>query len=58
MKEGEDMLDLALIFQDHMVLQRDKLICIWGMAEAGGEVSVTMQGKRSSAKAGQDAAGR
>lgn len=48
------MLDLALIFQDHMVLQRDKLICIWGMAEAGGEVSVTMQGKISSAKAGQD----
>ena len=37
------MLKTALIFQDHMTLQRDKIIPIWGTAAAGSQISVTVQ---------------
>ena len=39
------MLSLALLFQDHMILQRGKRIPIWGKARADSEVSVMVQGK-------------
>ena len=45
------MLQAALIFQDHMILQRDKEVAIWGKADAGAQVTVTMQGKTASATA-------
>ncbi len=38
-------LKLAAVFSDHMVLQRDKPIRIWGQAEAGAKVSVTFSGQ-------------
>lgn len=36
------MLQAALLFQDHMILQRDKKIAVWGTADAGGRVTVNM----------------
>lgn len=39
------MLHTAFIFQDHMILQRDKRACIWGTADAEAEVSVSIQGR-------------
>lgn len=35
---------LASVFSDHMVLQRDKPIAVWGTAAAGEAVVVTMHG--------------
>lgn len=37
------MLKLPLMFQDHMVIQRDKKINIWGTASTNQKVIVTMQ---------------
>lgn len=45
---------LAKIFTDNMVLQRELPIAVWGWAEAGEEVTVTLAGKSASAKAGED----
>lgn len=39
------MLKTALIFQNHMTLQRDKEIPVWGTADPGASVSVSLQGK-------------
>lgn len=41
----EKMLHTGLLFQDHMVLQRDKSISIWGTADAGKTVTVYIQGR-------------
>lgn len=49
------MLQTAILFQDHMVLQREKEIAVWGSAKAGAAVTVTLQGKETEVKA--DAAG-
>ena len=43
------MLQTALLFQDHMILQRDKEVTVWGNADAGAQVTVAMQGKTSTA---------
>lgn len=48
------MLQTALLFQDHMVLQREKVIAVWGTADAGAEVTVTMQGGTATATADAD----
>ncbi|MDE0826108.1 MAG: hypothetical protein OSA48_04790 [Akkermansiaceae bacterium] len=45
---------LSKVFGDHMVLQQEKLIRIWGTAAAGEEVTVELAGKSGSAKAGAD----
>lgn len=45
------MLNPAILFQDHMVLQRDKAVPIWGTAAPGAEISVSMQGKRAQTRA-------
>lgn len=37
------MLDLAGIFKDHMVLQRDSYIPIWGTAPTGSQIYVTLE---------------
>jgi len=42
-------LHLSAIFNDHMVLQRDKPIKIWGAAKAGDNVMVSMGEKKGSA---------
>lgn len=43
------------IFQDHVVLQRDRPILVWGESSAGDRVSVSLEGKTVEAPA--DAAG-
>ena len=52
------MLQTALLFQDHMILQRDKEVSVWGSADAGVQVTVTMQGKTSNATADADGSWR
>ncbi|AMV20392.1 sialate O-acetylesterase [Planctomyces sp. SH-PL14] len=41
-------------FQHHMVLQRDANVPVWGWADAGEGVTVTIRGQAKSAKAGDD----
>lgn len=44
LEQGEkNMLQVALLFQNEMVLQRDKKVTIWGNADAGAQVQITMQ---------------
>jgi sialate O-acetylesterase len=45
---------LASVFTDHMVLQRDKAVRVWGTAEAGKRVTVKVGGKEESAKADKE----
>lgn len=45
------MLQLATIFQNGMVLQRDKTIAVWGTADALEKVVVTVQGRRAETSA-------
>jgi sialate O-acetylesterase len=45
---------LPAIFGDHMVLQRDATVPVWGTAAPGEEVSVSIAGQGVSAKAGAD----
>lgn len=45
---------LPAIFGDHMVLQRDASVPVWGWAEPGEEVSVSVAGQTKSTKAGAD----
>lgn len=45
------MLKLALLFQDHMVLQCEKNVAVWGKAEPGSAIRIFMQGKETRAKA-------
>jgi len=49
-------LDLARVFSDHAVLQRDQPLTVWGTATAGREVAVTLNGKIASGRA--DAQGK
>ncbi len=36
---------LAAVFSDHMVLQRDKAVPVWGWADAGEKITVTFAGQ-------------
>jgi sialate O-acetylesterase len=47
---------LPALFTDHMVLQRDAAVPVWGWAEAGEDVVVEFAGQKKTAKA--DATGR
>jgi len=49
-------LRLPSVFSDHMVLQREKPVAIWGWADADEEVSVEFAGQKKTAQA--DATGR
>lgn len=49
-------LKLSAIFSDHMVLQRDKPVPVWGWADAGESVTVEFAGQKKSAVA--DASGK
>lgn len=46
---------LPALFSDHMMLQADKAAAVWGWADAGEEVKVSISGQTKSAKA--DASG-
>ena len=45
---------LPAIFKDHMVLQRDKPIPVWGWADAGQEINVKFGQQTKTTKAGKD----
>ena len=47
---------LPAIFSDHMVLQRDAIVPVWGWADAGEKVTVSIAGQTKTATA--DAAGK
>ncbi|MBL8813191.1 MAG: sialate O-acetylesterase [Planctomycetaceae bacterium] len=49
-------LKLAAVFSDHMVLQRDKAVAVWGWADPGEKLTVEFAGQKQSATA--DAAGK
>jgi len=44
----------AMLFRDHMVLQREKKAAVWGTAEPGTKVRITIQGIMADACAGPD----
>ncbi len=45
---------LPAVFSDHMIVQRDQAVPVWGWAEPGKEVTVSLAGQSASAKAGAD----
>lgn len=45
---------LPALFSDHMVLQQGASVPVWGWAEPGEEITVTVQGQIRRAKAGND----
>jgi len=45
---------LAQVFGDHMVLQRDQPINVWGWAAPGRQLTVELAGRKASAKVGAD----
>lgn len=49
---------LSRVFGDHMVLQRDQPVPIWGWAEPGERVTVAFAGQEQSTQAGPDGAWR
>jgi hypothetical protein len=49
-------LKLAAMFSDHMILQRDRPVPVWGWSDAGAEVTVDCAGQTRTAVA--DASGR
>lgn len=63
LERGKDRIDVPAIgeglclhnlFQSNMVIQRDKPIKLWGWGTPGETVTVTLDGKTQSAKAGKD----
>ena len=44
-------LKLASVLADHMVLQRDKPVAVWGWADAGAEVTVEFAAQKKTSKA-------
>ena len=49
-------LQLANLFNDHMVIQRDQPVSVWGSANAGEEVSIEFAGQKKTVKT--DASGK
>jgi sialate O-acetylesterase len=47
-------LRLSPVFGDHMVLQRDKPVKVWGWADSGEKITVEFAGQRKTAKAAKD----
>jgi sialate O-acetylesterase len=45
---------MPLIFSDNMVLQRDREIRVWGSADSGERVRVTLENERKTTRAGND----
>ena len=53
---GSAAVKMPSIFSDHMVLQRDKPVPIWGQADSGEEVTVEFANQKKTTQA--NAAGR
>ena len=51
-------LTLATLFCDHMVIQREKPVPVWGWCEPGETVTVALAGHKATAVAGADGAWR
>lgn len=51
---GAEDLRLPKVFTDHMVLQRELPVVIWGWADAGEKVTVSFAGQNISAKADKE----
>ena len=51
---AETALKLPGVFGDHMVLQRDRAVPVWGWAKPGGEIAVEFAGQKKAAKADAD----
>ena len=51
---GADELRLATLFTDHMVLQRDKPVPVWGWAEAGDRITVKFGDQAKTTQADND----
>ena len=49
---------LPALFTDHMVLQRDTPIAVWGWAVPNGTVTVSIDGQQAEARAGADSTWR
>ena len=49
---------LPAVFGDHMVIQQEKPVSIWGWAGRGEEVTVLLAGAEKKARAGADGIGR
>lgn len=47
-------LSVPHFFSDHMILQRERAVAIWGKADAGVQVSVSFKGKSTSTQVGAD----
>ena len=47
-------LELAGVFADHMVLQREAPLRVWGQAEPGQQVRVQLAGRSALVRAGRD----
>lgn len=52
--EGSAVPKAAPVFSDHMVLQRDMPVPVWGTADPGEEVAVRFRGQTKSTKADAD----
>ncbi len=54
--KGPDAENIQLppLFGDNMVLQRDMEVAVWGTAEPGGTVQISINDKEASAKVGED----
>jgi sialate O-acetylesterase len=52
--QASSQLRLSAIFGDHMILQRDKPVKIWGIARAGEKISTTLGTAKNTATAGQN----
>ncbi|MEY3448692.1 MAG: hypothetical protein RL749_308, partial [Verrucomicrobiota bacterium] len=49
-------LRLPVLFSDHMILQRDKAVAVWGWADPGEAIAVEFAGQKKTTQA--DDAGR
>lgn len=47
-------LNLPAVFTDHMVVQQNRPVVVWGKAEAGETVTVTLAGNEATTRAGAD----
>ena len=49
--KGASSVEVAAIFNDNMVLQRDKIVPVWGWAKAGDKITVTFAAQSKTAVA-------
>lgn len=47
-------LECSALFADHMVLQRDKAVAVWGWADAGETITVEFNGQKKQTQTGAD----